>query len=425
MAELKILLILMAKIGEKVASIAQKLTRVLFKRNTLILLLAFVILFQYVQARGSILNVNSLSSRESSLIEELGQLKETYTSFGDDLNEVRQYLRMPTKDYQPIAEQSGDDDGSNQDKIQLAMFEYIDYLTSARNTADKLGRNQALIDNLLIDKEFLNFLKRENFVLAPVVRNKDNVVVKINDKSGSTLITYFFNKNDGSLFFTTINKKTEVATADFVKFKQDLMDFLVSNKDSLLTQAQAVKSKQTQIVSAINATQTQDTLKKQGLYFSPNSEEKDLQVIYSIFNKANELVGEVILSTDSLATSLVDANDQNTKIKSTDLLVDLTPFLEKLDARTFVEQKAVESIDSFKKTMEDDGFLLLLTKNNLHLAKPNEDEGRFYYQILDKDNKVVSTFAIEKMTGIITITDSEGQKGNNLLFFDPSLKKKL
>ena len=90
-----------------------------------------------------------------------------------------------------------------------------------------------------------------------------------------------------------------------------------------------------------------------------------------------------------------------------------------------MEQKAQESIASFKKTLEDEGFLLLLSKNNLHLGEPKEDEDRMFYQVLDEDDNVITTFTVEKTTGVITITDGKGHKGDNLLFFDPSLKKKL
>lgn len=397
----------------------------LTKKNIFMAILVVVLLFQYWQSKNNSANFSFLHTRESSLIEEIGQLQETYMNVGDDLNEIRLYLRLPTKQYEELELNLDNEDGDkNKDQVQLALFQYIDHIASTKSIQEKLTLNKALLDNLIISKDFSKFLIGEKLAFAPTIRDENNVVVKINDKDGNALITYTFDNKTGDLIFQTISKKEPVDTDDFVEFKQNLITFLTDNKTDLIASIQTAKKLQEAIVGAINSAKVQDIIKRRELSFAPNFTQKDLKITYSIFNKADELVGEIVLNTENLEISLVDKNDSEMKLFVTDMMISLPPFLNNLDARTFIEQKASNAIDSFRNTLNDKGFKLLLSSGGLYFTEPKEDEDRIYYMLYDKKDILVSTFTLEKATGVVTVTDSDGNKNENLLFFDPDLKKK-
>ena len=254
--------------------------------------------------------------------------------------------------------------------------------------------------------------------------DENNIVVKITTKDGNPLITYTLDNKTGDLVFQTVTIKEPVDSDDFGGFKQKLMTFITDNKADLIANIDTAKKLKETIANAVESEKVQEILKTKELILSSDYSQTDLKLTYSIFNKSNELVGEVVLNTGTSEISLINKDDEEMKLFVTDMMVSLPPFLNGLDARSIIEQKAGASIDSFKKTLEDSGFKSLLTKGGLSFQGPKEDEDRIYYTLHDKKDELVSTFAIEKTTGVITITDDNGNKDENLLFFDEDLKKK-
>lgn len=415
----------MSKDGQHKVSFLKKCRKLVTKKNVLIVVLVAILGFQYFQSQDNSLNLSFLHTRESSLIEEIGQLKENYTKVGGDMNEIRQYLKLPLKEYQEIEINSDDtEDGSNKDQVQLAMFKYIDSIASSKTVQDKLSLNRTFLDDLLVSKDFSEFLIKEDLVFSPTIRDEDNVVVKITTKDGDSLVTYTLDNKTGDLVFQTMTTKKPVDSSDFVAFKQELMTFLTDNKADLIANINTIEKLKKTIASAVESAKVQEILKTKELVLSSDYSQSELKLTYSIFSKANELVGEIVLDTKTSEISLIDKNAEDMKIFVTDMIVSLPPFLKGLDSRSIIEQKAGDSIDSFKKTLEDKGFISLLSKGGLSFKAPKEDDDRIYYTLHDQKGELVSTFIIEKATGVVTITDDNGNKNENLLFFDPDLKKK-
>ncbi|MFA6917519.1 MAG: hypothetical protein WC285_01620 [Candidatus Gracilibacteria bacterium] len=359
------------------------------------------------------------------MIAEIGQLKEVYTRIGFDLNEVRQFLRLPVNDYQPIEVQVPEEEGKNEDKVQLALFQYVDSIANSKSIKEKLILNKSLLDNLIISKDFSRFLITQDLAFAPTVSTEENVIIKINDKAGNTFVVYKLDNNTGNLSFQAVDKIEDVKAGTFAEFKQGLITFLTGNKADLLAKIQGIKKIQQTILDAVNSVKIQAVLKNKGLSVSTVVAQKDLTTTYLILNKANTLVGEIVFSAENSEISLVDKNDESMKLIVTDLMVSLPPFLNDLDARTLIEQKADEAVNSFQKTLQDGGFKSLLSKNGLYFSDPSDDADRIYYKLYDKKDTLISTFTLEKATGVVTVTDNEGRKNENLLLFDAGgLKKK-
>lgn len=413
----------MDKTEQNKVSRLKRLKNLMTKKNIVITVLVLILAVQFFQIGNNSVELNALRARESSLISEVGQIKGTYMKVGNDLSEVRQLLRLPVQTYEQIQEIT-QDDNKNQDQVQLALFQYVDYIASTKMAQKKLNTNRTLIDNLLIAKDFTDFLAKEGLVLAPVLRNPDSVTVKIEDVQGDNLVTYYFDQKDGTLLFKTIDQKEEVTATDFSGFKQDLMTFLTDNKADLLAKNQAIQNLRTKVTTALNSEKIQTILKTRGLFVSPNIIEKDLKITWQLFNRTNELTGEIILNTEKQEISLVDENNKNIDFTVTDMIVSLPPYLEELDSRTIIERNASVAINSFTSTLRDKGFKLLLSKSGWHFADPRTDNDRIYYDLLNDKDMLVSTFTIEKTTGVITITDTEGNKNENILLFNPDLKKK-
>jgi hypothetical protein len=415
----------MSKGEQHKVSFRKKIRGFFTRKNFLIVLLILALALQYWQSGRNSNNISKLNSRESSMIAEIGQLKEVYTRIGFDLNEVRQFLRLPVNDYQPIEVQVPEEEGKNEDKVQLALFQYVDSIANSKSIKEKLILNKSLLDNLIISKDFSRFLITQDLAFAPTVSTEENVIIKINDKAGNTFVVYKLDNNTGNLSFQAVDKIEDVKAGTFAEFKQGLITFLTGNKADLLAKIQGIKKIQQTILDAVNSVKIQAVLKNKGLSVSTVVAQKDLTTTYLILNKANTLVGEIVFSAENSEISLVDKNDESMKLIVTDLMVSLPPFLNDLDARTLIEQKADEAVNSFQKTLQDGGFKSLLSKNGLYFSDPSDDADRIYYKLYDKKDTLISTFTLEKATGVVTVTDNEGRKNENLLLFDAGgLKKK-
>lgn len=403
----------------------KKLKNLFSKKNIFIVFLIAVLGFQYWQSTNSSNDLSFLQTRDSSLIEEIGQLKETYLKVGEDMNEIRKYLMLPLKEYQELesVSEGEEDTDKNQDQVQLALFKYVDSIVSTESVRGKLSINKSFLDNLLISKDFSEFLIKEELAFSPTIRDENNVVLKITTKDGDPIVIYSLDNKTGELVFQTTTEKEDVESTDFMEFKQNLMQFLTDNKASLVAEFANIKKLQESISKAISSKTIQNILTEKELVLSPDPDQSDLKMTYSIFNKSNELVGEIVLGTDDPKIALVDKNNEELEVFVTDISTALPTFLNDLESRSIIEQKADDSIESFQKTLEDSGFKSLLAKGNLYFQGPTEKDDRIYYTLHDQQDKIVSTFVVEKATGVVTVTD-DNHKDENLLFFDEDLKKK-
>ena len=68
--------------GQHKVSFLKKFRKIITKKNVFIVILLGVLTFQYFQSQSNSSNLSFLHTRESSLIEEIGQLKETYLKVG-------------------------------------------------------------------------------------------------------------------------------------------------------------------------------------------------------------------------------------------------------------------------------------------------------------------------------------------------------
>ncbi|MBD3361096.1 hypothetical protein GF366_04845 [Candidatus Peregrinibacteria bacterium] len=419
---------MLKKNKEKVVSIKQRIKSLFSLKNVLILLIAVFFLFQYFQIQSLLGTFSFLQSRDSSLVTEIGQLKEVYLTMGEDLNEIREFLRMPKKDYVGFEEpKQVDEDGQdkNKDEVQMAMFQYIDYLASEKNKEQKLENNKSLMEALTGNEEILNFLNENKLAFSSIVEDDNGYYLKINDNEKRTLVTISLLKNDPKLSLETVNTISCVDSETSEEFHKEILDYLEGNVESLKKFYDDVEEKKTKIANAISAEETQNVLNGLDITLSSEPIESDLEIVYPVYSKSENLIGEVVLDPASLNIKLIDKNDSSLSITTTDIAGGLVPFLEKLDTKTFIEKKVEESMESLKKTLNDEGFRLLLSESGLSISEEMyEDEDRYYYDIFDSEGNVLSSIVIEKSTGVINIVKPDGTNAENLLFFDPEFKKK-
>lgn len=396
-------------------------------KNVVFGIFVFLFLIMYFQIQSVFGTFDFLQGRDSSLISEIGQIKESYTKLGGDLNEVREFLRMPTTSYGGFDEniETGED---NQDKntnsVQLALFKYVDFLAESENLEKNLEKQRGFLSGLAESETFGKFLSDQELKMSELLEDDNAYSLRIDAASGENLVLFYLGKGDGKLFQKTIQSKEELAQETAQEFEQALTKFLTEEKADLIKGVQNLNAKQTQIKDAINSEGTQATLAELGIDLTTDFVDQDLKITYSIYNKVGDLIGQIVLDQKTLELELKDLNDDSLSLTVTDISSGLGPFLKKLETKTFTEKKASEARIDLENTVKDEGFKLLLSENGLTISQePREDDERIYYDLYAGDTHV-SSIVVEKMTGVINIVQPNGTNPENLLFFDPEFKKK-
>jgi len=398
------------------------------KRNIFVGIIALLFLIMFIQIQSVLGSFSFLQGRDTSLITEIGQIKDSYLKLGEDLNAVRDFLRMPRVSYVGFTDIENEEENKdkNTNDVQLALFKYIEHIADSDAEAAKVVKNKNLINSLADSKDFAEFLKAAGLSISKVLEDPNGFTLRIDSTTGGNILTFYLSKDGGDLFYKTLYKKNTVKYENFEGMLSDLKKLITSDKDDLISAAKSLNDIKSKIAKTISSQEVQKILKTLQIELAPNFVEKDLKLTYSIFNRVGDLIGEIVVDTKDLKIILIDKNDDSITVEVTDIATAMGPFLGKLDTKTFVEKKALEAVTGLKETISDKGFKLLLSEAGLTISEnPREDKARIYYDLSYKDGKVISTIVLEKATGTVNIVKPDGTNPENLLLFDPEVKKKI
>lgn len=404
----------------------EKIRSLITPRNIILGIFAFLFIVQYFQIQNAFGTFSFLQGRDSSLITEIGQIKQAYTDVGADLKEVREFLRMPTKDYLAIEDQVSDnEDDKNRDELQLALFKYVDYLASNKDLDKNVDKNKAFLENLKSSKSFEEFAKTQGLKKGEIAESESGMALNITDQTGNILVAFYLDKEDGTLYKKTLSSKKTVKAESQEVFEKELTDFILANKTELIKTINTLSLLKKQVATAIETPETKKAATDLKISIDPLPKESDGKITYSIYNNTSDLIGEVMIDIESGKMSLIDKNNSEFTVEVTELTKSLVPFLSKLDTKTGLEKKVSMVLEEVQNTIKDKGFQVLLEQNGLTITeKYREDNFRYYFDLSDKAGNKISAIAIEKTTGVINIVKPDGTNAENLLFFDPEGKKK-
>lgn len=373
--------------------------------------------------RGFLKDAAVLQQKNSHLINEIGEIKQSYFDVGGDLNDVKRFLGMPIKNYLSVEDVMADQAADVDSNIEDVLYEYFNYLADEKLNQQKLSQNKLFLESLKNSKTLLAVLKEGALKISDVKDLSDKYTLSIDAVSGETIIFLELEKINGSLTLKT-PKNSELLEIDtFAVLQGKIITIVEKEKDVLLAHVKAREIKIKAIIEAINSEKTKKVLDEGKFSIDSKYIQEDFKVKFAVLNKEKNEVGQVVLDTLDLKMYLIDSN--NDKIEVADLEVSFEAFLKKLDNKTLIEKKADQALNELKSAVQSDELKNLLHENDLRIAgAPREDKLRIYFDIFDADGKHVSSLTLEKATGVINITDPDGSNSENLFYFDPEFKKK-
>lgn len=400
------------------------------KGNFIIALVVLFFLAQYLQISSMTGGFSSLSMSGSSLVDEVGKLNQVVSNLGQDLNEVRGFLAMPTRKYSDLQDTEIVDTDANQDTLQLALFKYVNYVGEQEKLNKKTTDGLSNLKSLTTDKALKEYIAANNLVLGLIEDSAKDWHVSLSDGKASTIVYLSLDKATGDLSWQTVEDKNVVELLENETLASYVGAFLQQNLQKITDTIKALEDKKAYITKSLQNESIIQLLDSRQLLASAEPVTENFKFYYQIKNESKEVVAEIILDKKDLSVQLKDARDSDkVAVKVTDLVSAIPPFIEKLDTIPEVQKKVMEAKLKMSETLDDKGFKLLLKNLNLSISKETrEDEYRYYYDIytvLTGNTKLLGSVVIEKTTGIINVVDPNGTSTTNILFFDPGLKKKL
>ena len=207
----------------------QKLKEMLTKRNLVIGVLCVLFVVQYFQMQSMFGTFSFLQGRDTSLITEIGQVKEAYGEFSEDLGEVRDYLRLPKKSYGGFDDTADfeETEDANQDQVQLSLFKYVDYLATEKNSAERTVVNKEMLDAVLESAAFNQMIEDSGWTIA----NGENFT--ISNEDGEEFLTVVLDSVSGKVFANTVIAELEITAENAEDFETQLAQFLTSQKNRI------------------------------------------------------------------------------------------------------------------------------------------------------------------------------------------------
>jgi len=413
---------------EKVSRI-KKLSGVFTWKNVFLLVLCVVVVLQYMRTEMIFDDISSLEEQGSSMIKEIGETKDASMKEGKDLNEVRKYLNMPLGNYvvsEDVADASSTDDSENTNRLEVALFKYVEFVGKNSESSKNIETSKSLLNVLTTAPEIAQALQKNGELkVAPAVETEKEIVVAISGAKYGDVFSYVISKEDGKLYLATANGEVEVDSKTADDFKSATISFIEKNVPNILSDAKYLQDKKTSIEVAFKSPTVTKIMTAKGMKVVGAPVTTTNEISYQILNKSDEPIAKISLDKKSGKINMQDLNNEDVVEKDAKIPDSIISFFDKLDARTNLQRKADESIDSLKATMRDSGFKSLIKSLGLKFSeKLREDAGRIYFDLYSSDGKRVSSIVVEKATGIVNITQPDGTNSENLLYFDPEFKKK-
>jgi len=410
-------------------SIFPKIKSLLKIKNISFAVLVLLVFIQYFQVRSIFGTTSSLEGRDTNLITEIGHLNESYVKMGQDLNEIRTFLRMPTKNYSitdetALVEKEKDKD-TNTNELQLAMFKYVDFLSKNTSVQKNFDTNKAILATLHDNEAFKKTITTNKLSLSNPVDDETGYHFNVTLPENQVLLTYAVDPEDGLIYKHTPTEDIQLKYSADTDYAGIESKYVTETLESLKKQLSTLTALESNLNSALKSNEVVEVKKNLNITIDEQPLKDGKKLRYSIKNKSFDPIGEIILDKPALKVSLVDLKNKSNSLQVTEVSSSLVSFLKTLDISTLVEKKYKAAVKNVEDTLKDVGFKTLLKENKLTVVSPpREDDARTYFDVKDDSSNIISSIVIEKATGVVNIVKPDGTNSENILFFDPEFKKK-
>ncbi len=324
---------------------------------------------------------------------------EQLVAFGQDLNEIRRFLYLPTKQYTLSDNRNTNTsslvEGEVEDSVGTQLFQLVDKLDEKNSRVNKLQASKALFETAFTQENIVTALNPKKAQVQPLIESENEYLREI--KYGEiSLFTAVLVKNNGHYFLKDSRGNHEFSSDE--EFMTGLQRY-VSVLDSLIEFTVKQEEMKKQIIAFIATPGIAKTLSEKNLAFTyPDFKNKEGTIILKVFvDPEKNLFG-------------LDLNNQKQLFPDPAAWQQgLTSTLLSLDTATGIEKLVKQNVDEIMAVLQTEPFQDVLREKQLSISSsPVYETDRVYFHFSDKNGVRVASIAIERGSGEVKVVDGQG-----------------
>lgn len=421
--------------SKKKNQVKNKLTRQRVQLGLLVLLGILIVnqTVQFYRYKDELALLDTLDTQNSALIQDLSQSQELLSTFGQDLNDIRSFLLLPTKEYEV-----GDLNESvllaedEEESLTVQLFTYVEKLGTYEENQERYEANRALFTAALAESYWV---ERGLVVDAAGQESADALVFSFRDPAlDNTLLFAVELGYDGIFSLSALDEDWvfEDSTSGEQVLK-DLKAYVDTGLDALRDQYVTLQSMRAEAAALLVAPAVQEVLEIQGLSVSTELNSSD-KYYYEIKDKDARALARLYIDKQrmEMVLKLLEAQGEyaeETVLDENAVTVLVDAFQNGLDVRTATQKLVDEREQEMESVFADRAFKAVLQELELQMGIKSETDDRISYPLLREDGQTLRIIYIDKSTGEVNVELPDGAEAQTLSMaieaIDLTGKKKL
>lgn len=344
--------------------------------------------------------VQSIKGSSTGFIDEVGFFRDNIRQFGEDLNEVRSYLFLPTRDYSFIDESAleaqGEEDGDAKQNspMQEALYSFLTQYSSEKEREKNIVLARERMQNLTTGTDFLEQLKSAQLTFATPEENNENHMVKV-VKDNEPLFNLIIDKS-----FDTLHIQSALGSETIKGGNKEAIQYILDHKDQAHQLKQALANSRQVVEDISKSEQIQTILQQRNIVREqiPQEDERSINYIFHTSEGTPVLTVSIVRSSTSFQLNNNEYSDSN------ELQSALAKELQAVDTATELEKTIRQNKAELEQVFTEEAFTELLAGQGLKVnPQPREEYNKIIYDVTNNEGKVVFSFVIELSSGLFKL----------------------
>lgn len=383
---------------------------------------AVLLLFSTIQSLRFARIVGRVDQYNVGLVDEMGGFRKDIKSFGDDINEMRSFLLLPTKDYSYVTQEEQDisDDQKDASDTEVALYSFMEDFVSKQKAEESAKAVRTRMEELKKDEGLISSLKEQGLTMNDPKEDGQSLSFEILAGTES-MFKVDGDLKTGGLKISDISENKTLEGADEKTLAQEIIKFAKANRGVIATIKKTVEANRTAVKDLMGREEVLNLLVQQGLHQPETPVENGDTITYPLMNREDAVMLTISIRLKDGAMMVNDEVMKTPAILKTTLLERVA----KIDGATSEEKMVQEKRAELEGVLKDDAFVSMLNDLGYKVTtKPREDYNKVLYDVTDAEGKLQFSFVIELSSGMVKILKDD-QEIDLLSAVGENAKKKL
>ncbi len=356
--------------------------------------------------------LQSLEQFQEQVLYEVGDVKMKTSIVGNDLQQVRSLLRLPSQSLDATSELPLSP-ADSEDAIKAGLTHLIQSLGEDKLYRARIDKHWNWLTNLQQTKALHQLLVDLNLQRGPLKEDEYELQFSVFSNAGEQLMRYSLQKDNGHLYQVTDSERFKLEPRNEADLTASVFEFIHDYGGSLQEQKRWLQLQQSHLENMLFERRIANLLEIRDLSVA-EPERQQGKIYYYLVSQTGEPVGNIVL--DSVNQNIILLNGTQ-EVEIVELLEApmLLSYISELDVRSFVERATSTSQTVLQQLLEEPGMRQMMETYKATLELQSENDESAVYNLVIEDT-VLKRILIDKTTGQLTITEPDGTNERNLLF---------